>query len=76
MGEQQSLVDQKRGLVKAELLNASVVKPLEQKLAATQHELEAARGELERAQELSQSIKRGDYSGGFATNFMALEFQE
>ncbi len=76
VGEQQSLVDQKRGLVEAELLNASVVKPLEQKLAAAQHELTAATGELERAKELSQSIIRGDYSGGFATNLMALEFQE
>ncbi len=76
VGEQQSLVDQKRGLVDAELLNASVIKPLEQKLAAARHELEAARGELQRALELSRSIEQGDYSGGFATNLMTLEFQE
>ena len=76
VGEQQSLVDQKRRLVEAEFLNASVVKPLEQKLAAAQHELEAAKGELERARDLSQSIKLGDYSDGFATNLMTLEFHE
>ncbi len=76
VGEQQSLLDQKQKLVVAGLLDRSVVAPLEQKLAAATYELESAKGELDRSRAVTRSIEIGDYSGGFATNLMTLEFQE
>ncbi len=76
VGEQQSLVNQKQKLVAAGLLDEIVVDPLVQKLAAASYELESANGELDRARALTRTIELGDYSGGFATNLMTLEFQE
>ncbi|PVB61519.1 hypothetical protein DCO57_11820 [Labrenzia sp. 011] len=74
--EQESIFLQKKSLVDIGQLSETVLTQYRQKLDAASHRMETARDDLTRQTNMVDSIARGVYSGGLATNLMSLEFQE